>query len=199
MMAAETAPAGGERPALERRILWREVRRQVVYLGATLAAIAGVALLLSIAASAVQATRNEARTADVVIVVAPAVPAQALVDHTFELYRRGYAPRTLVVGPGAEGLRAALQERGMSDSVVLPFDASLSETAQLRAAAAAARAEGAGSALIAGDPAAMLRWLKLAGDEGLRGYPAPVPGVEPGPLELVRAGARYWQYVLFRR
>lgn len=197
-MGAETTPAGGERPALERRILWREVRRQLFHLGATLAAIVVVGLLLSTAASAVQATRNEARNADVVIVVAPAVPAQALVDHTFELYRRGYAPRTLVVGPGAEGLRAALQERGMSDSVVLPADASLSETAQLRAAAAGARSGGAGSALIAGDPAAMLRWLKLAGDEGLQAYPAPVPGADAGALELARAGARYWQYVLFR-
>lgn len=197
-MAAETTPVSEQQPVAERRVLWRQVRRQIVHLAMTLAVIVVVALVLSTAASAIQAPRNEARNADVVLVVAPAVPSQALVDHAFDLYRRGYAPKMVVLGPGSEGLRAALQERGVGDTAVVPAPSAGSEAAQLRAAAAAARAEGAVSALVAGEPAAMLRRLKLTGDEGLRAYAAPVPGEGPGPLELAEAGVRYWPYLLFR-
>lgn len=196
-MATDRTPMSVEQPGATRRALWRLVRRQAVYLLVTLAVMALAALLLSTVATAVQAGRNEARTVDLVIVVAPAVPGQPLIDHAFELYRRGWAPRMMLVGPGGEGLRAVLQERGVADGAIVVGGAAGSETAQLRAAAAAARAEGAASAVVAGEPAAMLRWLKLAGDEGLRSYGAPLPELEPGLLELAEAGVNYWRYVLF--
>lgn len=194
-MDAEIARAGGG-PAPARRALWRAARRQAVYLAATLAVIAVAALLLSTVATALQAGRNEARAADVVIVVAPAVPPQPLVEHAFELYRRGWAPRMVLVGPGGEGLRLALQERGVAEGALRVADGSGSETAELRAAASAERAEGAASAIVAGEPAAMLRWLKLVGDVGLQSYGAPVPQAEPGLLSLAEAGLRYWRAVL---
>lgn len=197
-MAADPVTTGGKQPAAERRALWRLARRQVVYLAATLAAVSLLALLLSTAASAVQALREEGRTVDIVLVVAPAVPEPAVVDHAFELYRRGFAPQLVIVGAGAEGLRAALQERGVADTSLAVVAEPGSETAQLRRAAAGARAAGAASAVVAGEPAAMLRWLKLAGDEGLRSYGAPFPVGDPSPLELVQAGASYWRYILLR-
>lgn len=195
-MAAETAKPGSDQPAVERRALRRLAVRQAAYLAALALVAALLALLLSTAATALQAGRNEARTADVVLIVAPAVPGQPLIDHAFELYRRGYTPRMVIVGPGAEGLRVALQERGVAEGALIVGDPEGTEMAQLRAAAVAAVAEGAASAVVAGEPAGMLRWLKLAGDAGLRAYGAPARGDEPGPLELLGAGARYWRYVL---
>jgi hypothetical protein len=158
-----------------------------------------LALALSTAATAVQARRDEARSADLLIVVAPAVPPEALVKRSFDLYRRGFADRIVVVGAGGEGLRAALQAQGLPESAAIAVLPPGDETEQLMTTARQARADGAASAVVAGDGAAMLRWLKLAGDAGLRAYGAPTPNESASPLELVEAGARYWRYVLLRR
>jgi hypothetical protein len=175
------------------------VRRQIAYLAVTLAVTSLIAMALSVGAAAVQAGRDESRNVDLIVAVAPAVPPQSFVDHCFELYRRGYGDRLVLVGPGSEGLGTALRERGVAEDGLTVAAEPGGETAQLRGALAAARAAGASSVLIAGDGAEMLRWLKLAGDEGLRSYAAPAPGDGPGPLALLGAGARYWGFVLLGR
>lgn len=197
-MGAEPGQAVTDVPALSRRAMLRAARRQVSYLLALAAGVTVVSLLLSVGAAAVQARRMEARSADLVIVVAPAPPPPALVEHSFDLYRRGYASELALVGAGEPALRAALVERGAAAAALGEPLAADAETAQLRAAVARARAAGAVSVLIAGDGAEMLRWLKLAGDAGLEGYGAPTPEAMPGFPHLVEAGFRYWRYVLFQ-
>lgn len=196
-MAAESPPPPPPAEPEHRR-RWRGVGRQLLALAATLALLAVAAMALSTGAGAVQARRDEARSADLLIAVAPAVPADALTAHCFELYRRGHGRRVVVVGPGREGLLAALQARGLPAEALSAAAADGPETAQLRTVVRAARAAGATSAVVAGDGAEMLRWLKLAGDEALRAYGSPAPG-EPGLLRQLGAGARYWGYTLLGR
>lgn len=194
-MASETT-RGGDAAAPSAAVIWREVRRQAVRLVATLVAVFVLALALSTAASGLQAGRDDARNADVVIVVAPPVPPQALVDRSFDLYRRNSAGQLVVVGAGSEGLQTALRERGVAEGAMSTVPGDDDETAQLRAALAAAREAGAASVVIAGEGAAMLRWMKVAQDLGLRPYAAPTPGPAPDLLELIQAGASYWRYAL---
>lgn len=195
-------PAGAQRaaapPGPQRRAPWRAIRRQAATLGGALAMVALTALCISTLAVWLQGRREEARSADVLFVAAPAPPPEALVEHSLELYRRGYAPQVVLVGEGGEALRALLVERGVAEGAIAVAPPGAGVQAQLQAATAAQRA-GASSALVAGAPAELLLWLKLARDAGLRAYGAPTPGESPPLPELVVAGARYWGYALFQR
>jgi hypothetical protein len=188
-----TAPGGPQR-----RALWRAIRRQAATLGGAVAMMALTALCISTLAVWLQGRREESRSADVLFVAAPAPPPDALVEHSLELYRRGYAPQVVLVGEGGEALRALLVERGVPEQAVAVAPPAAGAQAQVQAAAAAQRA-GASSALVAGAPAELLLWLKLARDAGLRAYGAPTPGESPALPELVAAGARYWGYALLQR
>lgn len=200
MSSAE--PSGARRPAApagpQRAASWRAIRRQAATLGGAIATIALVALCISTLAVWLQGRREETRSADVLFVTAPAPPPEALVEHSLELYRRGYAPQVVLVGEGGEALRALLVERGVPDEAVAVAPPGAGVQAQLQAATAAQQA-GASSALVAGAPAELLLWLKLARDAGLRAYGAPTPGETPALAELVAAGARYWGYALLQR
>jgi hypothetical protein len=182
----------------QRRVPWRAIRRQAAAFGGIVATIALLALCISTLAVWLQGRREEARSADVLFVAAPAAPPEALVEHSLELFRRGYAPQVVLVGEGGEALRALLVERGVPEAAVAVAPPGAGAQAQLQAAAAAQRA-GADSALVAGSPAELLIWLKLARDAGLRAYGAPTPGETPALPELVAAGARYWGYALLQR
>src|SRR3712207_7721873 len=67
------------------RVVWRQVRRQAFYLAATLLFLVLVALALSAAATGLQARRDETRSADVLLVLAPRSE-----EHTSELQPRQY-------------------------------------------------------------------------------------------------------------
>jgi hypothetical protein len=157
-----------------------------------------MALCISTFAVWLQGRRDEARSADVLFVAAPASPTEALVEHCLELFRRGYAPQIVLVGAGGEALLAQLAERGVPEAAMAVAPPGEGAQAQLQAATAAQRA-GAGSALVAGPPAELLLWLKIARDAGLRAYGAPIPGETAALPELVGAGARYWRYALLLR
>lgn len=181
--------------AREWRLLGREAARQMSHLALTLAVVALAAIALGAVAAGLQAGRDEARAADLALVVAPAVPPAALADHSFELYRRGYARTMLLVGEGAAALRAQLAERGVPEEGMV--EASTAATAaELRRLAREARS-GAASALVVTAPEEQLRALKIARDQGLRAYGAPQPAASVDPLGLVGASMRYWRYVLF--
>lgn len=196
-MQIQTTPALEQPPPDQaRRRIWRALRRQARALAGLLTLLVVVALGLSTLATWLQSRRDEARPADVLVVVAPELPSEALVEHSFDLFRRGYAARMLIVGRGGEGLRAGLVERGVLAEAMTVGPPGESPVAELRAGVEAARRAGATSVLLAGDPAELLLWLKLARDGGLRAYGAPTPGASPGPLELLGAGARYWRYAL---
>ena len=181
------------------RPLWRTIRRQALYLGIALGTIVLTALLLASLAVGLQAQRDEARSAELLLIVAPALPSQALIDHSAELGRRGYAPRTILVGAGQAALHAALIERGMAEKALSVGPVGETDLAQLRAALAAARADGASSAVVVASQADLLLWLKLSADAGLRPYGSPVPGPAPNLWTLLQAGARYWRYALLQR
>jgi hypothetical protein len=197
----ETAPTTASDPTppepARRRPPWRQIRRQAATLVASIATVVLVSLCISTLAVWLQGRRDEARSADVLFVAAPELPSEALVEHSFELFLRGYAPQVVVVGQGGEGLRALLLERGVPEAAVVA--ATGADLQAKLAAAAAARQSGAGSALVAGAPAELLLWLKLTRDMGLRSYGAPTPGEAPALPELVGAGARYWRYALLQR
>jgi hypothetical protein len=180
------------------RVPWRAIRRQAYTLLGTIATVALVALCISTLAVWLQGRREEARSADVLFVVAPESPPQALVEHCVELFTRGYAPQIVLVGEEGEALRSLLAERGLPEAAMAVAPAGDGAQARLQAATTAYQA-GARSALVAGAPSELLLWLKLARDAGLRAYGAPTPGETPTPPELLAAGARYWQYVLLQR
>jgi hypothetical protein len=181
------------------RIPWRTLRRQAQILLVAAATVAVVMLLLSTLASWFQGRRDEARTVDVIIVVAPEIPSESLVDQTFDLFKRGYAPQLAIVGGGSAALQARLVERGVRAEVMALGPAEQSLVAQLQLAARGAQQAGASSALIASAPAELALWLKLTQDSGLRAYGSPTPGMEPNILELLQAGLRYWRYALLLR
>lgn len=177
----------------------RALRNQSVYLLAVLGAIIAVALLLSSLAVGLQSRRDEARTADLLLVVASAPLAPELTETVLDLARRGYAPELVLVGSGAAALRAALVEQGQPEGSMQLGPEAPSELAMLQAAAAAARGRGAATAVVVGEPVELLTLLKAVEDSGLEPFGAPVPALEPDPLAILSAGVRYWGYALFQR
>ncbi|MFQ3662878.1 MAG: hypothetical protein SNJ69_10850 [Chloroflexaceae bacterium] len=188
---AVAAPGGALR--------WRRVGWQAGYALGVLLTLALIALLVAAVAAGLQARRDEARTADVLLIVAPEVPSAALVEHAFEVYRRRYAPGVVIVGAGSEALRIALIERGAPEEALQAPAPAMEPVAAMRDIARAAQRAGATSALIVAEPAEMLLWIKLVGDNDLKAYGAPPRGIAPGPLALLRASGQYWRYVLFQR
>jgi len=177
---------------------WRGARRQAGYGLSVLLVMALIALLVGAVAAGLQARRDEARSADVLLIVAPALPSPALIDHAFEIYRRRYAPGVVIVGAGSEAMRVALLERGAPEGTLQAATPAGAPVAALQEVAHSARSAGATSALIVAEPAEMVLWLKLVGDSGLRAYGAPPRGVAPGPVALLRASGQYWRYALFQ-
>lgn len=178
---------------------WRHARRQAGYAVSVLLVITLIALLVGAVAAGLQARRDEARSADVLLIVAPALPSPALIDHAFEIYRRRYAPGVIIVGAGSEALRVALLERGAPEATLQAARPTEATVVALQEVARSARSAGAASALIVGEPAEMLLWLKIVGDNGLSAYGAPPRGVAPGPVALLRASGQYWRYALIQR
>ncbi|MGB9633056.1 MAG: hypothetical protein ACPL8I_07000 [Chloroflexaceae bacterium] len=178
---------------------WRRAGRQAGYALSVLLVMALIALLVGAVAAGLQARRDEARSADMLLIVAPALPSPALIDHAFEVYRRRYAPGVVIVGAGSEAMRVALLERGAPAETLQAATQAEAPVAALQEVARSARSAGAASALIVAEPAEMLLWLKLVGDNGLSAYGAPPRGVAPGPVALLRASGQYWRYALIQR
>jgi hypothetical protein len=174
------------------RLIWRQVRQQLVVIGTTVGLISLIALLLAMVAAGLLAGREELRHADFVLVLAPLAPPPALVEHSFELYRRGFVSQVLVLGEGRDTLAAELIAQGLPEAALLaePPGAELS---QLRALAAADEFE---SVLVVVAPAAQLRTLKQLRDQGWRVYHVPVRAEGPAVSELLEASLYYWRYVL---
>ncbi|MEI8167605.1 MAG: hypothetical protein WCG26_14580 [Chloroflexales bacterium] len=177
------------------QVEWRVARQQVTYLALSVTVVVLAALALGMLAAGMQAGRDEARSVDLALVVTPAVPPESLADHTFELYRRGYAPRVVVTGEGREGLKAQLVTRGVPETQVT-LGAEPPGMAALQTITRAVYARGETSLLLVTTPEETLTALKIARDQGLRAYGSPVPGVAPDVLRLALASVHYWQYAL---
>ncbi|MCS6883581.1 MAG: hypothetical protein RMK84_19940 [Oscillochloridaceae bacterium] len=172
---------------------------QAGYAVSVLALAALIALLAGAVAAGLQARRDEARSADMLLIVAPALPSQTLSEHAFAVYRRRYAPTVVIAGAGSEALRIALIERGAAEETLRVALPAATPVAELQEVLRSARRAGAASALVVAEPAELLLWLKLVGDHGLSAYGAPPRGVTPGPLALLRASGQYWRYALLQR
>lgn len=180
-------------------LVWRRVRQQSWHLLVVLGTVLLIALLVGTLAVWLQARRDEARNADVLLIIAPALPAPALLEHAFEIYRRGYAPDVIVAGAGAEVLCTSMIERGAPGDRIEALGTERRPVAEVRGRVRGAHAAGAQSALIVAEPAELLLWLKLTHDEGLRAYGTPPLGPGPGILDLVGGSLSYWRYVLIQR
>lgn len=182
-------------PATMLRAAAVQLRRLLVLL--LILSLLGVALVAI--ATALQAQRDEARRADLLVVIAPAVPSPAFIDHTFELYRRGYAPRLIVAGSGRAQLIGALGARGLPAEVLDEAARAELPLNQIATAAQAAQGAGGASALVVAQQEELLLSMKIVRDMGLRTYGSPPPGRSVDPLALLEASADYWGYVLLRR
>lgn len=175
------------------QLRWRAIGAQLKRLGIVCGIVLLTLLGTSVAAAAIQAGRDEARHADLLLVLAPEIPPQPLIDHALEIYRRGYAPRVLLVGPGQGQARDRLLDRGVPAEAIGLVPPATTTSRWL--ANAVAQSNGA-TALVVADPSEILNALKLIQDHGLRAYGSPPSGVAPRPLDLLGAGVRYWAYVL---
>ncbi|MFV9505101.1 MAG: hypothetical protein AB4911_11115 [Oscillochloridaceae bacterium umkhey_bin13] len=173
----------------------REGSWQLALLAGWLGLIALALLGLGMLAAALQAQRDEARSTDLALVMTASLPAEGLAERVFDLYRRGLMPQILVAGPGREGLRAQLIERGMREEVILLVADEPVTSVAAQAVTRAAQAQGAQSVLIITAPEALLASVKIAQDQGLRAYAAPLAG-RPSVAILLQASLNYWQYVL---
>ncbi|HEX5726800.1 MAG TPA: YdcF family protein [Longimicrobiaceae bacterium] len=183
---AARAPAAPEpepepRPARRRRFRFFRLLVALAILS-----VAGWALTL--AAIHLYGRRDEARTADAIVVLGaaqydgrPSPVLRARLDHAIRLYRQGKA-RTLImtggVGPGDTVSEAVVSRRyaekeGVPASAVLTERTGLTTLASLRAVADSMRSRGMRTALLVSDPFHMLRLKLLARRYGVRGYTSP--------------------------
>lgn len=198
-MNEEPATGDPQKEPVAWRLWWREGWRQAAYLAVTVTVVALIALALGATAAGLQAGRDEARNADLALIVAPPVPPTALADHSVELYRRGYVTTLLIVGEGQAGLVAQLIERGIPETHLASGPPGPLTPGELRRLIGEARPSGASSMLVVAFPGELLRALKLVRDQDVRAYGSPAPGATADPLELIGASVRYWQYVLLGR
>jgi hypothetical protein len=180
--------------ALLRRAVWQAAGAQLARLAVLLLIVALAGVGVAAAAISIQAQRDETRSADLLLVIAPDLPPAALIDHSVDLYRRGYAVELALAGPGRERARADLLARGLPESAI----GVLAEGQALFAALATAHSGGAQSLLVVSAPAEQLLSLKVAHDQGLRAYSSPAPSLPLNLLDVLRAALGYWRYALFQ-
>ncbi|MEI8308778.1 MAG: hypothetical protein WCF99_17080 [Chloroflexales bacterium] len=178
---------------LRRRVMWQSVGVQLMRLASLLLVIGLLALGLAVAVIAIQVQHDETRNVDLLLVMAPDLPSAALIDHSFDLYHRGYAVHLALVGPGRGRAKADLLTRGVPESALVVA----AEGESLFTALAVARGD-AQSLLVVSDPADQLLSLKVAQDQGLQAYGSPTPSASLDLLDVLRAALDYWRYVLLQ-
>ena len=155
-----------------------------------LAAVVGVGLLAAWTTYRItaQGGLDEQRPADAIVVLGaaqydgrPSPVFAARLDHALALYRKGLAPLLVVTGgrePGdrtteAASARAYALARGVPAAAILSEDQGRTTLESLEAVASLLRARGLHTAVFVSDPTHILRVLRIAADEGLRGWGSP--------------------------
>jgi uncharacterized SAM-binding protein YcdF (DUF218 family) len=179
--------------------------RRLIWIAGGLAAAALAARLVVVARDIErQSTIDEARPADVILILGaaeyrgrPSPVLKARLDHGLQLYQRGLAPRILTTG-GAGGDpdftesevgRAYLVDRGVpSDAIVVEREGE--STAHSTAAAAEImRRMGLDSAIVVSDGYHIFRVKKMLEFRGLKVYGSPRNAPPGGGVR------RWWQYL----
>lgn len=190
-MGAASRPAPGEDALPPRRILLRRGLRQLGYLGMLVGLLLALLTALSVVAIMIQAQRDDTRQADAILVIAPEYPPIALVEHSFELFRRGYGRRIFLIGPGSAELSTALVGRGVPVEALIVATPGNSLVTQMREFVPSE----ADHVLLVCEPSSQLLGLKIARDLEAHAYGSPA-GDSPDPLTVLRAIGDYWAYVL---
>jgi uncharacterized SAM-binding protein YcdF (DUF218 family) len=171
------------------------------------AALAGLALLAGAVLAALvieidrQSSRDEARPADVIVILGaaayrgrPSPVLKARLDHGLELYRRGIAPRIITTG-GAGGDphftesevgRNYLVSRGVPSEAIIIEPGGESTAQSTIAVAEIMRRMNLGSCVVVSDGYHIFRAKKILEERGLRVYGSPRPAQPSKDL-------RYWQ------
>lgn len=170
--------------------------RKSVWLGAAALAAVFLVYLLAVARQiAEQSNANEARPADVIIIMGaaeyrgkPSPVLRARLDHGLELYRRGLAPRILTTG-GAGGDpvftegevgRAYLVRNGVPSEAILLEAEGESTMHSTAAAAEIMRRMNLRSCIVVSDGYHIFRVKKMLEFRGLDVYGSPRPSVPKG-------------------
>lgn len=151
-----------------------------------------------------QSRQDEARHADVILVLGaaeyrgrPSPVLRARLDHAFDLYKRGIAPRIMTTG-GAGGDpvyteggvgRSYLIGRGVPSEVIIVESEGESTVHSMAAAAEIMRRMGLHSAVAVSDGYHIFRVKRLLQSRGLRVYGSPRPDTPRGTIR------ERWKYV----
>jgi uncharacterized SAM-binding protein YcdF (DUF218 family) len=155
------------------------------------------AWLLVCGLAIMQGQNDETRRVDAIVLIGTPTPAH--LTYAVDLYRRGYASRFLLTGANLPEIQNALANQGLTPETLILAEAIGNRTAQLRQAADIARSEGIESILIVDRPNTLLLSLKVAHDQGLNAYGAPIPVTPIEISAVLREGVDYWAYVLLGR
>jgi uncharacterized SAM-binding protein YcdF (DUF218 family) len=161
---------------------------------------------LSLLAVYVFGLRNEARTADAIIVLGaaqyqgtPSPVLRARLDHAIELYRDSIAPALILTGgvgigdtiSEAEVGRRYVMKAGVPRSRIIVERAGISSEQSMRAVSRLMHSQGMHSAVVVSDPFHMLRLRILASRVGIRAYSSPT---RTSPIR--EGSGAEWKHVL---
>jgi uncharacterized SAM-binding protein YcdF (DUF218 family) len=149
------------------------------------------------------AVRDEASRADTIVVLGaaqyngrPSPVLKARLDHTFDLFTRGYAHSIITTGgygpdPNFSEAHVSTQyliKRGVDPSRIVTDQGSGTSYDSIQAAAALMHAKGWKSALVVSDGFHLYRLKKMFEDSGIHAYTSPAPN---SPIE-VASSQRLW-------
>ena len=149
------------------------------------------------------AARDEARAADVIIVLGaaqyngrPSPVLKARLDHAFDLYTHGLARAIITTGSygpdpnfsEAEVGRKYLVQRGVQVADIITEQGSGTTSDSIRAAVGLLKAKSWGTVLVVSDGFHLFRVKKMFADNGIVAYTSPAPN---SPIEMA-ASQRFW-------
>ncbi len=144
-----------------------------------------------------QSTREEARPADVILVLGaaeyrgrPSPVLRARLDHALELYRRRLAPRILTTGgPGGDPVfteggvgRSYLTSHGVPGDAIIVENEGESTVQSTAMAAEIMRRMGLRSVIVVSDGYHIYRVKRMLQSRGLKVYGSPRKELNPAPL-----------------
>ena len=213
-------------PTARRRTYARRQRRPV-----PLFRVFGVFLLMAVVFTVVagltlgllvkrQAGRDEARPSDAIVVLGaaqwdgkPSPVLQARLDHAYDLYAAGFAPKMIVTGGVGTGdsysegevARQYLLHKGVPAAALLTETQGRTSYESMQGATALMQRNGWHSALLVSDPFHMYRLKRMASDLGVQSVASPTrtSPIRPGSAEerqyMAREVASLADYLVFRR
>jgi uncharacterized SAM-binding protein YcdF (DUF218 family) len=167
-----------------------------------------------------QAGRDEARPSDAIVVLGaaqwdgkPSPVLQARLDHAYDLYAAGFAPKMIVTGGVGVGdsysegevARQYLLGKGVPAAALLVENRGRTSYESMEGATALMQRNGWHSALLVSDPFHMYRLKRMASDLGVQSVASPTrtSPIRPGSAEerqyMVREVASLADYLIFRR